>query len=131
MDRLLTSPVGMSGASARSVPLPRTSAYRTTPTASRARCLFIRASGSGRRVAETGIRSDGVPISATTWALTFAISGCEDRATGSHAAEGERADPDADIQRKGGDRMAGTWQPLANQPSFNASTMILLTDGRV
>jgi hypothetical protein len=27
--------------------------------------------------------------------------------------------------------MAGTWQPLANQPSFNTSTMILLTDGRV
>ncbi len=27
--------------------------------------------------------------------------------------------------------MAGTWQPLANQPSFNASTMLLLTDGTV
>jgi Kelch motif protein len=27
--------------------------------------------------------------------------------------------------------MAGTWQPLTHQPSFNASTMILLTDGRV
>ena len=27
--------------------------------------------------------------------------------------------------------MAGTWQPLANQPNFNASTMLLLTDGRV
>jgi Kelch motif len=27
--------------------------------------------------------------------------------------------------------MAGTWQPLANQPGFNTSTMILLTDGRV
>jgi hypothetical protein len=27
--------------------------------------------------------------------------------------------------------MSGTWQPLAHQPQFNASTMILLTDGRV
>lgn len=27
--------------------------------------------------------------------------------------------------------MAGTWQPLANQPPFNASTMLLLTDGTV
>ena len=27
--------------------------------------------------------------------------------------------------------MAGTWQSLTNQPSFNTSTMILLTDGRV
>jgi Kelch motif len=27
--------------------------------------------------------------------------------------------------------MAGTWQSLANQPTFNTSTMILLTDGRV
>ena len=27
--------------------------------------------------------------------------------------------------------MAGTWQPLANQPSFDASTMLLLTDGTV
>ena len=27
--------------------------------------------------------------------------------------------------------MAGTWQPLAHQPNFNASTMLLLTDGRV
>ena len=27
--------------------------------------------------------------------------------------------------------MAGTWAPLANQPTFNTSTMILLTDGRV
>jgi hypothetical protein len=27
--------------------------------------------------------------------------------------------------------MAGTWQALANQPSFHTSTMILLTDGRV
>ena len=27
--------------------------------------------------------------------------------------------------------MAGTWQPLANQPSFHTSTMILLTDGRL
>jgi|SRR5215472_9304552 len=27
--------------------------------------------------------------------------------------------------------MAGTWQPLAHQPTFNASTMLLLTDGRV
>src|SRR5262245_52371699 len=25
--------------------------------------------------------------------------------------------------------MAGTWQALANQPTFNASTMLLLTDG--
>jgi hypothetical protein len=27
--------------------------------------------------------------------------------------------------------MAGTWQGLVNQPTFNTSTMILLTDGRV
>ncbi len=27
--------------------------------------------------------------------------------------------------------MAGTWQPLINQPTFNTSTMILLTDGRI
>jgi hypothetical protein len=27
--------------------------------------------------------------------------------------------------------MTGTWQGLANQPPFNTSTMILLTDGRV
>ena len=27
--------------------------------------------------------------------------------------------------------MPGTWQPLANQPSFSASTMLLLTDGTV
>jgi hypothetical protein len=27
--------------------------------------------------------------------------------------------------------MAGTWKPLGNQPGFNTSTMILLTDGRV
>jgi Kelch motif len=27
--------------------------------------------------------------------------------------------------------MAGTWQGLVNQPNFNTSTMILLTDGRV
>jgi hypothetical protein len=27
--------------------------------------------------------------------------------------------------------MAGSWQPLANQPTFNASTMLLLTDGTV
>jgi hypothetical protein len=27
--------------------------------------------------------------------------------------------------------MAGTWQPLSNQPTFNTSTMILLTDGRI
>jgi Kelch motif protein len=27
--------------------------------------------------------------------------------------------------------MAGTWQPLANQPGFDASTMLLLTDGTV
>ncbi len=27
--------------------------------------------------------------------------------------------------------MAGTWQPLANQPGFGASTMLLLTDGTV
>ena len=27
--------------------------------------------------------------------------------------------------------MAGTWQALVNQPPFNTSTMILLTDGRV
>jgi Kelch motif protein len=27
--------------------------------------------------------------------------------------------------------MAGSWQPLAHQPAFNASTMLLLTDGRV
>ncbi len=27
--------------------------------------------------------------------------------------------------------MAGTWQPLLNQPTFNASTMLLLTDGSV
>lgn len=27
--------------------------------------------------------------------------------------------------------MAGTWQPIANQPQFNASTMLLLTDGTV
>lgn len=27
--------------------------------------------------------------------------------------------------------MTGTWQPLLNQPTFNTSTMILLTDGRV
>jgi hypothetical protein len=27
--------------------------------------------------------------------------------------------------------MPGTWQPLANQPAFNASTMLLLTDGSV
>jgi hypothetical protein len=27
--------------------------------------------------------------------------------------------------------MPGTWQPLNNQPSFNASTMLLLTDGTV
>jgi hypothetical protein len=27
--------------------------------------------------------------------------------------------------------MAGTWQSLKNQPTFNTSTMILLTDGRV
>jgi Kelch motif len=27
--------------------------------------------------------------------------------------------------------MAGKWQPLTNQPGFNTSTMILLTDGRV
>jgi hypothetical protein len=31
----------------------------------------------------------------------------------------------------GEDLMAGTWQPLANQPTFNTSTMLLLTDGRV
>jgi hypothetical protein len=27
--------------------------------------------------------------------------------------------------------MSGTWQKLKNQPPFNTSTMILLTDGRV
>jgi hypothetical protein len=27
--------------------------------------------------------------------------------------------------------MAGTWQPLVNQPNFHTSTMILLTDGRI
>jgi hypothetical protein len=27
--------------------------------------------------------------------------------------------------------MAGSWKPLAHQPSFHASTMLLLTDGRV
>jgi hypothetical protein len=27
--------------------------------------------------------------------------------------------------------MPGTWKPLANQPTFNTSTMILLSDGRV
>jgi hypothetical protein len=27
--------------------------------------------------------------------------------------------------------MPGSWQPLANQPTFNASTMLLLTDGTV
>jgi Kelch motif len=27
--------------------------------------------------------------------------------------------------------MPGTWQPLANQPAFSASTMLLLTDGTV
>src|SRR5947209_5615082 len=27
--------------------------------------------------------------------------------------------------------MAGTWHALANQPGFNTSTMILLTDGRI
>ncbi len=27
--------------------------------------------------------------------------------------------------------MPGTWQPIANQPAFNASTMLLLTDGTV
>lgn len=27
--------------------------------------------------------------------------------------------------------MAGTWHPLVNQPTFNASTMLLLTDGTV
>ena len=27
--------------------------------------------------------------------------------------------------------MPGTWKPLTNQPTFNVSTMILLTDGRV
>jgi len=27
--------------------------------------------------------------------------------------------------------MAGTWQALANQPKFNTSTIIMLTDGRV
>ena len=27
--------------------------------------------------------------------------------------------------------MAGSWQPLVNQPTFNASTMLLLTDGTV
>src|SRR5215469_837144 len=27
--------------------------------------------------------------------------------------------------------MAGTWQPLVNQPNFNAETMLLLTDGTV
>src|SRR6202040_2903333 len=27
--------------------------------------------------------------------------------------------------------MAGIWQPLINQPTFNASTMLLLTDGTV
>jgi len=27
--------------------------------------------------------------------------------------------------------MAGSWQPLTNQPTFNASTMLLLTDGTV
>src|ERR1017187_5691820 len=27
--------------------------------------------------------------------------------------------------------MAGTWAPLANQPTFKASTMLLLTDGTV
>jgi hypothetical protein len=27
--------------------------------------------------------------------------------------------------------MPGTWQPLTNQPAFNASTMLLLTDGTV
>ena len=27
--------------------------------------------------------------------------------------------------------MSGTWQPLNNQPTFNASTMLLLTDGTV
>jgi hypothetical protein len=27
--------------------------------------------------------------------------------------------------------MAGTWDPLANQPTFPASTMLLLTDGSV
>jgi hypothetical protein len=25
----------------------------------------------------------------------------------------------------------GTWHPLANQPTFNAETMLLLTDGTV
>ena len=27
--------------------------------------------------------------------------------------------------------MAGTWQPLTNQPPFQACTMLLLTDGSV
>jgi hypothetical protein len=27
--------------------------------------------------------------------------------------------------------MAGTWNSLTNQPTFNTSTMILLTDGRI
>ena len=27
--------------------------------------------------------------------------------------------------------MAGTWQPLVHQPTFQASTMLLLTDGTV
>jgi hypothetical protein len=27
--------------------------------------------------------------------------------------------------------MAGSWQPLVKQPTFNASTMLLLTDGAV
>jgi hypothetical protein len=27
--------------------------------------------------------------------------------------------------------MAGTWTPLTNQPAFNASTMLLLTDGSI
>ena len=27
--------------------------------------------------------------------------------------------------------MAGKWLPLTNQPGFNTSTMILLTDGRI
>ena len=27
--------------------------------------------------------------------------------------------------------MSGTWKPLKNQPIFNASTMLLLTDGTV
>src|ERR1700730_14810679 len=27
--------------------------------------------------------------------------------------------------------MTGTWKPLVSQPTFNTSTMILLTDGRV